>query len=154
MRRTSLCKIVSGFHLRRGRHLTPLLHPAHPLQTSIASPKPYYVPSDSNALSCLVNRRFHSGGESNPTSAEVNKAVDEINSKFVEAREEIELALESKETVYFNEEAEAARVAVKEVLDMFQGLLGRLREDEKAAMQRSMGLKIEQLKAELEQLNE
>ncbi|CAM8945520.1 unnamed protein product [Rhodiola kirilowii] len=73
---------------------------------------------------------------------------------FVEAREEIELALESKETVYFNEEAETAREAVKEVLDMFQGLLGRVGEDERGALQRSMGMKIEQLKAELEQLNE
>ena len=80
--------------------------------------------------------------------------MDEINLKFAEAREEIEMAMDAKETVYFNEEAECARDAVAEVLEMFQGLLGKVTEKEKASLQRSMGLKIEQLKAELEQLNE
>lgn len=80
--------------------------------------------------------------------------MDEINLKFAEAREEIESAMESKETVYFNEEAECARVAVKEVLNMFDALLGRLENKEREALQRSMGLKMEQLKAELQQLDE
>ena len=85
---------------------------------------------------------------------DVNKEVDMINLKFAEAREEIEMAMESKETVYFDEEAECARAAVKEVMDMFEGLLGKLPESEKAALQRSMGLKMEQLKAELQQLDD
>ncbi|MCD7461081.1 hypothetical protein HAX54_045106 [Datura stramonium] len=87
-------------------------------------------------------------------SVDTDREVDKINLKFAEAREEIESAMESKETVYFNEEAECARAAVKEVLDLYQGLLGNLSESEKGVIQRSMGLKIEQLKAELEQLNE
>ncbi|KAI3465425.1 hypothetical protein Pfo_022088 [Paulownia fortunei] len=87
-------------------------------------------------------------------TVETDKEVDKINLKFAEAREEIESAMESKETVYFNEEAECARAAVSEVLEMYQGLLGKLPESERAAIQRAMGLKIEQLKAELEQLNE
>ncbi|CAJ1976884.1 unnamed protein product [Sphenostylis stenocarpa] len=82
------------------------------------------------------------------------KEVDTINLKFAEAREEIEMALESKDTVYFNEEAECARTAVNEVLGMFEGLLAKLPEKERGALQRSMGLKIEQLKAELAQLDE
>ncbi|KAF6149475.1 hypothetical protein GIB67_035704 [Kingdonia uniflora] len=96
-------------------------------------------------------KRF--GGDSRPIFDQ-NKVVDEINLKFAEAREEIEMALESKETVYFDEEAECARDAVKVVLDMFDGLMAKLGESEKSALQRSMGLKIEQLKAELGQLNE
>ena len=83
-----------------------------------------------------------------------NKEVDEINLKFAEAREEIEMALESKETVYFNEEAECARAAVNEVLSKFDALLAKLPEKERGALQRSMGLKIEQLKAEILQLDE
>lgn len=82
------------------------------------------------------------------------KEVDTINLKFAEAREEIEMALESKDTVYFDEEAECARAAVNEVLSMFEGLLAKLPERERGVLQRSMGLKIEQLKAELAQLNE
>ncbi|KAJ8464742.1 hypothetical protein OPV22_027294 [Ensete ventricosum] len=93
---------------------------------------------------------FASGG----VSPDHNKEVDEINLKFAEAREEIEAAMESKETIYFDEEAECAREAVKTVLDMFEGLLARLPEKERTALQRSMGLKIEQLKAELKQLDD
>lgn len=80
--------------------------------------------------------------------------IDEINVKFAEAREEIDAAMESKETVYFNEEAECARDAVKGVLDLFQKLLEKLPDEEKGAVMRSMGLKMEQLKAELNQLDE
>ncbi|GJW76756.1 squamosa promoter-binding-like protein 7 isoform X1 [Tanacetum coccineum] len=56
--------------------------------------------------------------------------------------------------VYFNEEAESARAVVKDVLEMYDGLLSNLSEKDRGGIQRSMGLKIEQLKAELEQLNE
>ncbi|GFP98564.1 hypothetical protein PHJA_002000300 [Phtheirospermum japonicum] len=87
-------------------------------------------------------------------SVETDKEVDQINLKFAEAREEIESAMDSKETVYFNEEAECARAVVNEVLEMYEALLRKLPESEKAAIQRAMGLKIEQLKAELQQLNE
>lgn len=77
-----------------------------------------------------------------------------INLKFAEAREEIEMAMESKDTVYFDEEADCARTAVNDVLGMFEALLKKLPEDKKAALQRAMGLKIEQLKAEIQQLND
>eukprot|EP00250_Pteridium_aquilinum_P025112 c3016_g1_i1 orf=62-448(+) len=79
--------------------------------------------------------------------------VDEINSKFAEAREEIEMAMESKETVYFDEEARTARDAVHLVLHKYQTLLDKLPNTDKGSLQRSMGLKMEQLKAELDQLN-
>ncbi|KAK7270404.1 hypothetical protein RIF29_23508 [Crotalaria pallida] len=83
-----------------------------------------------------------------------DKEVDMINLKFAVAREEIEMALESRDTVYFDEEAECARAAVNEVLDLFEGLLAKVSEKDKASLQRSMGLKIQQLKAELKQLDE
>lgn len=56
--------------------------------------------------------------------------------------------------MYFNESAEVARKAVGDVLEQWQGLLERLPTDEQAKLQRSMGLKIEQLKAELKELDE
>ncbi|XP_051126576.1 embryogenesis-like protein [Andrographis paniculata] len=87
-------------------------------------------------------------------SVDADKEVDRINLKFAEAREEIESAMESRETVYFNEEADCARAAVGEVLGMYEDLLKKLPETDKGKIQRAMGLKIEQLKAELEQLNE
>ncbi|KAL5975500.1 hypothetical protein ACLOJK_019822 [Asimina triloba] len=101
---------------------------------------------------CRNLREFSS--ESNDVAFDQSKEIDEINLKFAEAREEIEMAMESKETVYFDEEAEAAREAVKTVLEKFKSLSAKLPEEERAALQRSMGLKIEQLKAELQQLND
>ena len=65
------------------------------------------------------------GGGGSSSDLDHNKEVDAINLKFAEAREEIEMALESKDTVYFDEEADCARVAVNEVVGMFDGLLAR-----------------------------
>lgn len=98
-----------------------------------------------------IDRRHFSVDSNN---LDYSKEVDEINAKFAEAREELEMAMESKETVYFDEEAETARDAVKQTLEMFDALLAKLPEAERGAVQRSMGLKMEQLKAELLQLNE
>lgn len=80
--------------------------------------------------------------------------MDLINVKFGEAREEIEMAMESKETVYFDEEAQCARDAAREVVERFEGLLRKVGEREREALRRSMGLKMEQLKAELKQLED
>ncbi|XP_066362982.1 embryogenesis-like protein [Miscanthus floridulus] len=82
------------------------------------------------------------------SAADYGKDVDDVNRKFAEAREEIEAAMESKETVYFNEEASIARDAANEAL------LARLPPADADALRRSMGLKMEQLKAELKQLED
>ncbi|CAL8467925.1 g7463 [Coccomyxa elongata] len=79
--------------------------------------------------------------------------IDTINEAFVTARDEIEYAKEEAETVYFNEAHETAKSAVAETLDLYNGLLGTLEESERGKLQRSMGLKMEQLKAELEVLD-
>lgn len=114
-----------------------------------------YLMRSNRQFATLQCSRSYSGG-SGISEPEFDQAreVDRINLKFAEAREEIESAMESKETVYFDEEAECARDAVKEVLEMYEGLLAKLPESERKALQRSMGLKIEQLKAELKQLDE
>jgi hypothetical protein len=88
------------------------------------------------------------------SAADYGKDVDEVNRKFAEAREEIEAAMESKETVYFNEEASVARDAANEALAAFDALLARLPPADADALRRSMGLKMEQLKAELKQLED
>ncbi|KAL4448358.1 hypothetical protein ABPG75_005577 [Micractinium tetrahymenae] len=79
--------------------------------------------------------------------------IESINELFVEARDEIEYAKEDAETVYFNESCDAARKAVQDVIDRYQAVLQRLSEDERGKLQRSMGLKMEQLKAEVGQLD-
>lgn len=55
--------------------------------------------------------------------------------------------------MYFNESAEAARKAVWEVMTLWEEVLGQLDEAERGKLQRGMGMKMEQLKAELSQLD-
>ncbi|KAK9270418.1 hypothetical protein L1049_026177 [Liquidambar formosana] len=167
----SLCKLLFGYPFQRSskpsslfqlKSFTPI--PNQLVSGSAPSPEPkflnlpsskfHHISHPTRSTQFVTHEKLRKYSGDSVADFDQNKVVDEINLKFAEAREEIEMALESKETVYFDEEAECARAAVKEVLEMFDGLLGKLPESEKAALQRSMGLKIEQLKAELEQLNE
>ncbi|TVU17143.1 hypothetical protein EJB05_33159, partial [Eragrostis curvula] len=99
-----------------------------------------------------------SGSGSSPrafsAAADYGKDVDEVNRKFAEAREGIEAAMDSKETVYFNEEATIARDAANEALAAYDALLARLPPADADSLRRPMGLKMEQLKAELKQLED
>ena len=83
------------------------------------------------------------------------KRNDELSDAFVEARDEIEYAVESKDTTYFNEEFEAAKIAVDEALALHAAIMNDIVDvGEKAEYQRETGLKMEQLKQELELLAE
>ncbi|KAG9159532.1 hypothetical protein Leryth_019589 [Lithospermum erythrorhizon] len=144
----SLCKFMfSRYPLHRSS--IPITHSINPRffhnKLPITNPQ-NTLPNSSTQFAILNEVRYY--------SVEIDKEVDEINLKFAEAREEIETAMDSKETVYFNEEAECARDAVKEVVELYEELLQKVSENEKGVIQRSMGLKIHQLKAELDQLNE
>eukprot|EP00199_Chlamydomonas_sp_CCMP681_P004995 CAMPEP_0119108058 /NCGR_PEP_ID=MMETSP1180-20130426/13368_1 /TAXON_ID=3052 ORGANISM="Chlamydomonas cf sp, Strain CCMP681" /NCGR_SAMPLE_ID=MMETSP1180 /ASSEMBLY_ACC=CAM_ASM_000741 /LENGTH=109 /DNA_ID=CAMNT_0007093635 /DNA_START=160 /DNA_END=489 /DNA_ORIENTATION=+ len=79
--------------------------------------------------------------------------VDAINDLFAEAREEIDCAREDSETTYFNDSVEDAKKIVDNCIEKWDALLARLSPEEKAKMQRSMGLKMEQLKAEFDILS-
>ncbi|KAG4984050.1 hypothetical protein JHK82_028883 [Glycine max] len=151
-RREKLSLLNAFFRTRRPFHQSPIVAPFTP-PTHVASTSKFHsfptIPHTHFAIRQYP--RSFAGGSG---ALDHTKEVDTINLKFAEAREEIEMALESKDTVYFDEEAECARAAVNEVLGMFEGLLAKLPERERGALQRSMGLKIEQLKAELAQLNE
>eukprot|EP00803_Ostreobium_quekettii_P005616 evm.model.scf_375EXC.6 EVM.evm.TU.scf_375EXC.6 scf_375EXC:69785-71834(-) len=92
-------------------------------------------------------------GPSAPFSTQASRdEEDKINDLFAEAREEIEDARDEADTVYYEESLQAARTSVEEVLSRWNKLLSEKGEQERARLQRSMGLKIEQLKAELDQV--
>lgn len=95
---------------------------------------------------CQQQRRFS-------TIDEHKDEIESINELFVEARDEIDYAKEDAETVYFNESCAEARQAVQAVLDRYEAVLQRLSNEERGKLQRSMGLKMEQLKAEVAQLD-
>ena len=84
------------------------------------------------------------------SSDEQMKLEQEINATFAEAREEIEAAMESVGTTYFNDDAEIAKELTRDCVAKYEELLTKCEGDvgRKEKIQRSMGLKIEQLKAE------
>jgi acetoin utilization deacetylase AcuC-like enzyme len=92
------------------------------------------------------------------TSAAAQNGVEPIerfNALFAEARDEIEYAREDAETTYFNESVDAAKKAVDEALAAWDDALNNAPDDAaRGALQRGSGLKVEQLKAELQALDE
>ena len=118
--------------------------------------KPVYTKEDimlRTTVSRLLRRPILSDrGRKNISisSDEQMKLEQEINATFAEAREEIEAAMESVGTTYFNDDAEIAKELSRDCVAKYEELLTKCEGDagRKEKIQRSMGLKIEQLKAE------
>ena len=55
--------------------------------------------------------------------------------------------------MYYNDDKETARQAVQECLDFYDNLLKDLDNDQKLDVQRKIGLKIMELKSQLDALN-
>ena len=64
----------------------------------------------------------------------------------MEARDEIEYAQEDAETTYFNESHKAAKDSVAVVTSLYKDIQDTLNEADRGKLQRSMGMKMEQLK--------
>ena len=76
----------------------------------------------------------------------IRSQIETLNEKFVEARDEIEYAVEDAETTYFKESHKVAKDAVAEAMEMYKQVLDDLSDDDRGKLQRSMGMKMEQLK--------
>ncbi|KAH7034076.1 hypothetical protein BKA57DRAFT_476481 [Linnemannia elongata] len=86
-------------------------------------------------------------------SADVDKGVQNITDLFMVARDELEYAEEARGSVYYNDDKETARQAVQETLDAYDVLLTDLNDAQKLDVQRKIGLKIMELKSQLDALN-
>lgn len=79
-------------------------------------------------------------------------ALEVIYDKYLEAREYIEDARESIGTNYIDEDFEDAENMVNEVISDYLALTVTLDEDQKLQVHRKLGLRMEEIKAELEAL--
>ena len=85
------------------------------------------------------------------SEGDIRKRLDEFQDLFVEARLCIEDVNESAGTKYFDDDAEEAQRAVDEAVAAFTKLIDDIESaDEKNKILRGNGLKVEQLKGELE----
>ena len=61
---------------------------------------------------------------------------------------------DSMESVYFDEDMKDAEDTTEETLKMYQDLLGQLTDEQKQDVMRTIGLKMEELKAQLDMIKE
>ncbi|KXS09442.1 hypothetical protein M427DRAFT_64114 [Gonapodya prolifera JEL478] len=84
---------------------------------------------------------------------DIDAEIEAITDLYATAKDELDYALESKGTVYYNEEKKTAHEAVDAVLARFDSLLERVSsEGGKNEVKRRIGLRIEELKAQFDQL--
>ncbi|RUS89726.1 hypothetical protein EGW08_002544 [Elysia chlorotica] len=88
------------------------------------------------------------------SAADMKKAMDQLTEQFMEARELIEDARESMETVYFSDDMAEAQEAVTTTLDQYQKLLSQLSESQRQEVLRTIGLRMEELKAQEQALKD
>ncbi|XP_033108059.1 uncharacterized protein LOC117109756 [Anneissia japonica] len=96
-------------------------------------------------LVLLISRKF--SDKTNMSEDDLKKAIENITDKFMAAQELLQDAEESKDTVYFNDDLNDASEAVNETLRTYSTLLDILTEQQKQNVVRSIGLKMEELKA-------
>mmetsp|Transcript_21868 Transcript_21868/g.52029 ORF Transcript_21868/g.52029 Transcript_21868/m.52029 type:complete len:199 (-) Transcript_21868:170-766(-) len=96
-------------------------------------------------------RSFSSSAPESLCPKQIQVRLNEFQDLFVEARMCIEDVKDSLGTVYYEDDADDAREAVDAAIQHFQALLAEITDiDEKNKVLRSNGLKVEQLKGELE----
>ena len=105
-------------------------------------------------LGLLQRRSFASSSSSSSSSPDSNTndldaRLDAVNRLFSSAREDLEDAQEDEGTVHFEESYNNAFRSVADTLQEFDDVLSSLDEAKAGSVRRSMGLKMEQLKAEL-----
>ncbi|KAK7112059.1 hypothetical protein V1264_011572 [Littorina saxatilis] len=79
---------------------------------------------------------------------EVKKRVEGLTDRFAEARELLGDARESLGSTYFSEDMQEAQEAVSETLTTYEALLADLDEDQRNDVVRSIGLRMEELRAQ------
>ncbi|KAF9373968.1 hypothetical protein CPB97_000211 [Podila verticillata] len=120
-------------------------------------------PSMSNSAAILLRTRYNQQMQRAfvspsfvammPSAADIDKSVQNITDLFMIARDELEYAEEARGSVYYNDDKETARSAVQECLDTYDVLLKDCSQDQKLDIQRKIGLKIMELKSQLDALN-
>lgn len=117
----------------------------HPERRCSSSPR-YFNGNINTATSIVRLRRNFSV----MADSELNKRLDTFQDLFVEARLCIDDVVDSADTTYFDEDAEAATEAVKLAIDEFEAIIKDVEDiDQKNRILRGNGLKVEQLKGEL-----
>lgn len=97
---------------------------------------------------------YSSDTGSKMTEAQIKRVVDSISEKFSEALELMNDARASSGTVYFSEDVIDTRAQVEETLGDYTKLLSQLDDQQRKRVIQTIGLKMEELKAQMSLLEE
>ncbi|KAJ2658965.1 hypothetical protein IWW48_003763 [Coemansia sp. RSA 1200] len=79
------------------------------------------------------------------SKVDLKEEIQQITDLAMTAKDEMEFAEESRNSVYYNEEKKAAHEAVDEMTSAYNSLLGRLEEKDRASVEMSIGMKIKEI---------
>nr|XP_022316185.1 uncharacterized protein LOC111119901 [Crassostrea virginica] len=85
---------------------------------------------------------------------DVKRRTEELTDCFMEARELLQDAKESLNTVYFSEDMQEASEAVAQTIQTYEKFLNELNETQKKDVTRTIGLKMAELKAQYAAMEE
>ncbi|KAJ2866365.1 hypothetical protein GGI22_001295 [Coemansia erecta] len=98
------------------------------------------------AAFCAINTRQYTSGPQVNLKEEIQKITD----LAMTAKDEMDFAEESRNSVYYNDDKKAAQEAVDELTNTYNALLGRLGEQDKSTVDMSIGIKIKEIQTAYE----
>mmetsp|Transcript_7211 Transcript_7211/g.14441 ORF Transcript_7211/g.14441 Transcript_7211/m.14441 type:complete len:158 (+) Transcript_7211:103-576(+) len=98
----------------------------------------------------MANRVTVARAFSDLSNPEIRSKALDFQDNFVEARMCLEDTQDSFGTVYFEDDLEEAQEAVKVAVESFEDVIALMDENAAGAFRRENGMKVEQLKGELE----
>ncbi|XP_076311516.1 uncharacterized protein LOC143225626 [Tachypleus tridentatus] len=115
---------------------------------------PNVVPSRPNGLLFSTQTPGTNLTKEKLSPEDLQKSIDHLTEEFSETLALLEDARTSLGTIYITEDMKDAETKVNKTLEEFQNLLNRLNETQRTEVNRSLGLKMHELKAQLEMLQE
>ncbi|KAJ2033112.1 hypothetical protein H4S04_005020 [Coemansia sp. S16] len=87
---------------------------------------------------------------SRPVAADLNKEIEAITDLATTAKDEMDFAEESRNSVYYNDDKMAAHDAVEEMTTAYNSLLARLSAADKSAIESRIGMRIKEIQSAYE----
>ncbi|KAJ2785592.1 hypothetical protein GGI15_001865 [Coemansia interrupta] len=84
------------------------------------------------------------------SSVDIDKEIEAITDLATTAKDEMDFAEESRNSVYYNDDKRTAHEAVDEMTNTYNSLLDRLSESDRKAVETRIGIKIKEIQSAYE----
>ncbi|KAJ2359243.1 hypothetical protein IWW50_006229 [Coemansia erecta] len=84
------------------------------------------------------------------SKSDLDKEIEEITDLATVAKDEMDFALESRNSVYYNDDKQTAHEAVDQMTEAYTSLLGRLSDADRRSIETRIGMKIKEIQSAYE----